>query len=180
MFVAEAPGRLGAEVTGVPLFGDRTGDRFEELLKTMDWSRSQIFITNAILCNPRNSDGNNDVPSTVEVKNCSTLLERTISIVNPTLVIALGRVALNALRPIHPHFLELKQHAGKVSKWGERYLAVLYHPGPRTQVHRKWEQQLRDGRAVASFAAKKLKIKPLRTQESIFRENTELTLVGGD
>src|SRR5579859_4259796 len=35
VFVAEAPGRLGAEKTGIPLFGDRTGDRFEELLRAM-------------------------------------------------------------------------------------------------------------------------------------------------
>src|SRR3954468_9031221 len=35
VFIAEAPGRLGAEKTGIPLFGDRTGDRFEELLSAM-------------------------------------------------------------------------------------------------------------------------------------------------
>jgi uracil-DNA glycosylase len=179
LFVAEAPGRLGAEVTGVPLFGDRTGDRFEELLRAMKWSRSKIFITNAILCNPRNVDGNNDVPSAEEVKNCSALLDRTIAVVDPSLVIALGRVALNALRAIHPHSLELKQHAGKVNKWGERHLAVLYHPGPRTQVHRKWELQLRDAKAVAAFAAKEFGIKPCCAQESL-PGSDQLILVARD
>src|SRR5882762_2926606 len=62
LFVAEAPGRLGAEKTGIPLFGDRTGDRFELLLCEMGLARNEVFITNAILCNPRNEQGNNDSP----------------------------------------------------------------------------------------------------------------------
>ncbi|MGH9433394.1 MAG: uracil-DNA glycosylase family protein, partial [Terriglobia bacterium] len=72
LFVAEAPGRLGAEVTGVPLFGDRTGDRFEEILKRMKLRRSDVFITNAVLCNPRDDDGNNDTPKRLEIDNCSS------------------------------------------------------------------------------------------------------------
>jgi uracil-DNA glycosylase len=39
LFVAEAPGRLGADRTGVPLFGDRTGDNFEALLGNIGWRR---------------------------------------------------------------------------------------------------------------------------------------------
>lgn len=170
MFVAEAPGRLGAEITGVPLFGDRSGDRFEELLKAMGWSRSSVFITNTVLCNPRDEQGNNDLPSTAEVKNCSTFLRRTISVVNPKLVIALGRVALNGLRTVHPHELELKPSAGKVAQWGERYLGVLYHPGPRTQVHRTWNHQLRDAKALAALAARELKILPSREELLLCRD----------
>jgi len=180
MFVAEAPGRLGAEVTGVPLFGDRTGDRFEDLLKAMNWSRSRIFITNAILCNPRNEDGNNDVPTAREVKNCSAFLQRTISVVNPKLVIALGRVALNALHSIYPHSLELKPFAGKVSPWGGRFLGVLYHPGPRTQIHRKWEQQIQDARAVAAFAARELKVEPKPRPVSLRGEHSAFRLISCD
>jgi len=32
LFIAEAPGRLGADRTGIPLFGDKTGDKFEMLI----------------------------------------------------------------------------------------------------------------------------------------------------
>ena len=32
LFIAEAPGRLGADQTGIPLCGDKTGDNFEHLL----------------------------------------------------------------------------------------------------------------------------------------------------
>ncbi len=158
MFVAEAPGRLGAELTGIPLFGDRTGDRFEELLASMGWKRSEVFMTNAVLCNPRDEKGNNDGPSRREIVNCSGLLQRTIQVVNPRLIVSLGRVALESLRLIEEHKCELRKHVGKTVSWYGRNLAVLYHPGPRTTVHRSWRKQLRDAEKVAQFASESLGI----------------------
>jgi uracil-DNA glycosylase len=148
MFVAEAPGRLGAEKTGVPLFGDRTGDRFDELLSAMALKRSEVFITNAALCNPRDDRGNNAQPTTTEIMNCSVHLGRTIDLVNPTIVISLGRVALSALALISEHRLELRNAVGRLYPWYQRTLGVLYHPGPRSAVHRPWDAQVRDARRL--------------------------------
>lgn len=153
LFVAEAPGRLGAEVTGIPLFGDRTGDRFEELLGAMGWRRCSVFITNAILCNPRDEAGNNDTPSRREVTNCSGWLRRTIELVDPILVVALGRSALEALKLIADHQCELRASAGRIFCWNNRKLGVLYHPGPRTTVHRSWGKQLEDARQLSIAAS---------------------------
>ena len=156
LFVAEAPGRLGAEKTGIPLFGDRTGDRFEELLQKMNLRRGEVFITNAVLCNPRDHDGNNDTPTKNEIANCSAFLLRTIELVSPRVVIALGRTALHALSLIVPHRLTLKDSVGTLTSWSTFKLGVLYHPGPRTAVHRTWEKQLEDASnmaiAVAGFS----------------------------
>lgn len=153
MFVAEAPGRLGAQITGIPLSQDRTGMRFEELLTAMEWNRSSVFITNAVLCNPRDEDGNNDKPSATEITNCSSFLRRTIDVVNPALVVALGGVALGALKNIYPHECTVKRFCGTAVPWGQRYLGVLYHPSPRTQTQRTWQQQISDARSLASFAS---------------------------
>jgi uracil-DNA glycosylase len=79
-------------------------------------------------------------------------LRRTIEVVNPTLVIGLGRVALEALRRIADHQCDLKKCAGTVVAWNQRYLGVLYHPGPRTVVHRPWAEQLKDAKRIAAFA----------------------------
>src|SRR3954451_13660565 len=57
LFVAEAPGRLGADRCGIPLHGDQTGRNFESLLATARINRGDVFITNAILCNPRDAHG---------------------------------------------------------------------------------------------------------------------------
>lgn len=151
--MAEAPGRLGAEKTGIPLFGDRTGDRFEELLQAMHWHRCDVFVTNAILCNPRDSNGNNGSPSSTEISNCSSFLRRTIDLVNPVVVISLGRVSLRALALVCEHHLQLRTSVGKLVRWYERRLGVLYHPGPRTAVHRSWHKQIRDAQTIAEAAA---------------------------
>ena len=159
LFVAEAPGRLGAEVSGIPLCGDRTGDRFQELIAHIGWNRESLFITNAVLCNPRDDKGNNDTPNRKEVHNCSQLLRRTIMQVNPRLVVALGRVALESLSLLDSHGRGLRQHAGTTTAWYGRTLAVLYHPGPRSVVHRPWGQQLRDAEKVAEYAENSLAIR---------------------
>jgi len=160
LFVAEAPGRLGAEKTGIPLYGDQTGSRFEELLEAMEWNRSGVFLTNAVLCNPRDSAGNNATPSAAEIKNCSGFLRRTIEVVDPILVIALGRVALEVLGGIHPHSCAVKASCGRITPWGDRHLGVLYHPSPRTQTQRRWADQINDARSIAIFARTRLGIGP--------------------
>jgi uracil-DNA glycosylase len=158
LFVAEAPGRLGAQLTGIPLFQDRTGLRFEELLKAMGWGRANVFVTNAVICNPRDENGNNDKPSAAEIRNCASFLRRTIDLINPMLVVAIGGVALQALKSVHPHECSVKEFRGKAVVWGHRYLGVLYHPSPRTQTQRTWREQIADAKSLATFARQRLGI----------------------
>ena len=96
VFVAEAPGRFGAGRTGVPFHGDKSGDNFETLLKYIGLTRSDVFITNAALCNPL-ANGNNRRPKISEVKNCSPFLKTILDLIRPEIVVTLGSVALQAL-----------------------------------------------------------------------------------
>ncbi|MED5353306.1 MAG: uracil-DNA glycosylase family protein, partial [Nitrospinota bacterium] len=48
VFVAEAPGRFGAGRTGIPFYGDKSGDNFEILLAHIGLKRADVFITNAV------------------------------------------------------------------------------------------------------------------------------------
>src|SRR5579884_3826361 len=90
LFVAEAPGRLGGELTGVPLQRDRSGKRFDRLLGAAGLTRDQIFITNAALCNPRDALGKNRPPSKAELRNCSHWLAETLDVIAPSVVVSLG------------------------------------------------------------------------------------------
>lgn len=144
LFVAEAPGRLGAEVTGVPLAGDQSGNNFERMLGAVGLTRDDVFITNAVLCNPRTPDGRNDKPSASEIVNCNAFLAGVIDVIAPDLVIALGVAALSALARIEPHELTLREHLARPLPWSGRLLAVLYHPSPRTQVFRSLADQATD------------------------------------
>ncbi len=144
LFVAEAPGRLGADHWGIPLFADQTGRNFETLLRAAHLERSSIFITNAVLCNPRDQHGRNATPTARELHNCSPHLRATIEIIQPRYVVALGRIALQALKTIAIHEAVLMRDVGHPLRWNGRWLIPLYHPSPRACIHRPLQLQLED------------------------------------
>jgi uracil-DNA glycosylase family 4 len=144
LFVAEAPGRLGAERSGIPLHGDQSGRNFERLLAAVGLQRDAVFVTNAVLCNPQSAGGMNDKPTRAEIAECNHFLSATIEVVDPVLVIALGISALAALGRIEPHTLTLRADLGRPTQWFGRHLAVLYHPSPRTRVFRSFKEQVDD------------------------------------
>jgi uracil-DNA glycosylase family 4 len=137
MFVAEAPGRNGAERTGIPLHGDPSGVNFERLLTAAGFRRSEVFITNAVLCNPQDKDGNNSTPTDQELRNCSFNLEQQIQFVNPFVIVTLGAKPLAALNIIRPHNFTLSGAVGQPQLWNGRTLFPVYHPSPRAMIYRK-------------------------------------------
>ena len=151
LFVAEAPGRLGADRTGVPLSGDQTGRNFERLLASAGIERSGIFISNAVLCNPRRPDGRNDRPHAQEIRNCSDHLRALIEMLDPPWIVSLGRAALDALAQIEPHTRQLARDVGMPVGWQGRQLVPLYHPGARAMIRRSFEQQVADYAALATL-----------------------------
>lgn len=155
MFIGEAPGRQGGDRTRVPFSGDQSGRNFERFLVSIKLSREQIFITNAVLCNPRKDSGANRKPSVAEILNCSGFLRRQIEVINPRVVVTLGAVSLAALRLVEYHHLSLRESVGQMHEWNGRLLVPVYHPSPQVLAsHRREAAQLRDykaiGRALAS------------------------------
>lgn len=144
IFIAEAPGRLGAECTGIPLYGDKTGNNFETLLGNIGWTRSSVFITNAILCNPQDSEGNNSTPERCEVANCNFYLKMLLELISPEVVVTLGARALDALNLICPHKFTLKENVAQPLRWNGTILFPLYHTSARATVHRSLIQQRSD------------------------------------
>ena len=150
MFIGEAPGRKGADRTRVPFSGDQSGANFDRFLKSIDLTRKDIFITSAALCNPRSESGANRKPSQKELTNCSRFLRRTIEIVDPRVIVTLGSVALEALKRIQYHELNLKTAAAQIHSWNGRVLVPVYHPSPQVLAsHRREAEQLRDYQMVA-------------------------------
>jgi len=169
MFIAEAPGRAGGDRTRTPLSGDASGANFTRYLASINLTRDRIFITNTVLCNPRKESGANRKPSQIEINNCSDFLTRQLDIINPAIVVTLGRVALEALRRIQYHPLTLQHNAGQIHEWGGRLLVPLYHPSPQVLAsHRREAEQLADyaavKRAVRTLQQAKLNIRH-RTSE---------------
>ena len=155
MFIGEAPGRKGADRTRIPFSGDQSGANFDRYLNSINLTREQIFITSAALCNPRAESGANRRPSQKELTNCSTFLRRTIALVDPRVIVTLGSVALEALKRIQYHELNLKESAAKVQSWNGRVLVPIYHPSPQVLAsHRREAEQLQDYQVVAEAVLK--------------------------
>lgn len=168
MFVGEAPGRLGADVSELPFHGDVAGHNFERLIEQVGISRYDAFVTNAVLCNPRSEDGRNAPPSKLEVMNCAPFLAEQIDLLQPKIVATLGAVALRAASIVEPHRLELRVDVRTGHEWHGRKLVPLYHPGQRAMVHRSFGNQLADYQFVAEllFRGRKKKTRTARAKQS--------------
>ena len=154
VFIAEAPGRLGADKFGIPLYGDQAGRNFEMLIANAGLNRESIFVTNAVLCNPRTPDGNNDSPTQAEICNCSQYLRETLEIIKPKYVVPMGAAALAALNAIKPHQIKLSEGVGKIFLWNGYQVYPLFHPGPRAIAKRSKAKQLEDYIALGGLLDK--------------------------
>jgi DNA polymerase len=144
IFVAEAPGRFGSGHTGIPFHGDRSGNNFEQLLNYVDIKRKDVFITNAVLCNPL-KDGNNRRPTTKEINNCIPFLEKLINIITPKIISTVGGVGLEAINQIFETNYKLADVVATPLPIGKFILFPLYHPSPRViYTKRSLDQQKSD------------------------------------
>lgn len=131
VFIGEAPGRVGADRTRRPFYGDKSGTNFQTLLDSIRLSREDIFITSAVMCSPRSATDANRRPTRTEIKNCSVYLDRVLRLIQPRVIATLGGVALEALSSIAYHEFRLKTHAGEILNWNGCKLLPLYHPSPQ-------------------------------------------------
>lgn len=118
----------------MPLHGDATGRNFERVLADLGFGREEVFVTNAVLCNPI-KEGCNRPPSQAEVQNCRYFLARTIELIDPCLVVALGRTAFDTLKELGPHAFRFPDDCGKPLAWNGRTLFSTFHPSPRNFNH---------------------------------------------
>lgn len=87
-FIGEGPGAREDE-QGEPFVG-RSGRYLDQLLESVDLNRAKVFITNVVKCRP---PANRD-PHVAEVRACAPYLERQLALIQPRLVVTLGRFAM--------------------------------------------------------------------------------------
>ena len=155
LIVGEAPGRLGSAKTGIPFRGDRSSYRLDALLELSGIDRSEVFVTDAVLCNPLRCFGDhvrNRTPRARELAACDSFFRRTLDLVQAPIVVALGAIALRALNQIERHDIDrVSIEAGRPRPWAGRTLIPLVHPSPRTQGLRSWAEQRLDWASVGEL-----------------------------
>lgn len=119
MFVGEAPGEQEDKL-GLPFVG-RSGKLFDKILEEIGITRKDIFISNVLKCRPpKNRD-----PLPEEIELCENYLHKQIEIIQPKVIVALGRVAANTLLRAKN---ALKDMRGITYIYHDTNLRVTYHP----------------------------------------------------
>lgn len=93
VFVGEGPG-FNEDREGRPFVG-RAGELLERHLASIGWQRSDVFITNVVKCRPPN----NRDPEPDEIAACSPYLRRQLEILDPALLVTLGRHSMGRFMP---------------------------------------------------------------------------------
>ena len=121
LIIGEAPGH-DEDREGVPFVG-RAGKLLTEMLFAIGYQRKDVYIANILKCRPPN----NRDPSQEEMACCHEYLERQIELIQPVLILAVGRIAAHNL--LHSD-LQVGRLRGRVHKYGARQipLIVTYHP----------------------------------------------------
>ncbi len=93
LFVGEGPG-LNEDRQGRPFVGP-AGALLDDLLAGIGWRRDEVFITNVVKCRP---PGNRD-PEPDEIAACAPFLRRQVEILDPALIVTLGRHSMARFMP---------------------------------------------------------------------------------
>lgn len=119
LFIGEGPGEQ-EDLKGEPFVG-RGGKLLDDMLELIDLDRTKIYIANMVKCRPpKNRD-----PLETEQYACSEWLSRQIVLLDPKLIVCLGRIS--AMKFIKPDFKITREHGQWFEVDGRRVMA-LYHP----------------------------------------------------
>jgi len=96
MFLGEAPGYAGCDVTGIPFTGDPSGELFQRTLSSVGWTKEDVYVTNCVKCCPPG----NRTPTAEELSNCFIFLEYEIRKINPVYIVLMGKPAMQRFFPM--------------------------------------------------------------------------------
>jgi uracil-DNA glycosylase len=120
MVIGEAPG-ADEDRQGEPFVG-RAGQLLNSMLKAIGLPREQVFIANILKSRPPN----NRDPKPEEVQACIPYLFRQIELVNPKLILCVGRIAAQTLLETDTPIGKLRGQLHRIA--GNRPMVVTYHP----------------------------------------------------
>ncbi len=118
LLVGEGPG-WHEDQQGKPFIGN-SGKFLSELLASAGVSREEVFITNVVKCRP---PSNRD-PMPDEIAACAEFLDRQIAILDPEIVVTLGRFSMARWFPGE----RISRIHGQAKRDGRRMIVPMYHP----------------------------------------------------
>ena len=118
LFIGEGPG-FHEDRQGRPFVGP-AGNFLEDLLQSIGMTRDQVYIANMVKCRP--PDNRDPVPS--EIAACSKYLDRQIELLNPLLIVTLGRFSTSRFIPGQ----SISRVRGRLRRVNGRHIFPVMHP----------------------------------------------------
>ena len=118
LFIGEGPG-FHEDRQGRPFVGP-AGNFLEDLLQSIGMTREQVFIANMVKCRP--PDNRDPVPS--EIAACSKYLDRQIELLDPLLIVTLGRFSTARFIPGQ----SISRVRGRLRRVNDRHIFPIMHP----------------------------------------------------
>lgn len=119
LFIGEGPGEQ-EDLQGEPFVGP-AGKLLDDMLSIIDLDRTKIYIANIVKCRPpQNRD-----PMEDEQEACFDYLKRQIALINPKIIVCLGRIA--ARKMIDPEYRITREHGTWICRDGI-WITAIYHP----------------------------------------------------
>lgn len=136
LLIGEAPG-VEEDKQGLPFVG-RAGQLLNRILNAMGYNREEVYIANILKCRPpENRD-----PLPHEVEACLPYLKRQIQLIQPDVIVSLGKVSATNLMGL-PQSTAVKSLRGRIFSFEGKPLVVTYHPAAllRSQSYKRptWE-----------------------------------------
>lgn len=118
MLIGEGPG-FNEDQQGRPFVG-QAGQFLEQLLALAGLKRSDVWIGNVVKCRPPN----NRDPMPEELQACHAYLERQIAVINPKIIVTLGRFSMGKFFPT----ARISAIHGQMRRVGDRFVIAMFHP----------------------------------------------------
>jgi uracil-DNA glycosylase family 4 len=151
MFIGEGPGAT-EDKEGIPFCG-AAGKVLTEMIEMIGYSRNEVFITNVVKCRP--PDNRDPLPE--EKDKCRPYLEEQIKLINPLLIVLLGRHALNSMIPD----VQISQVHGQAKKYKDLIYFPVYHPAA-TLYKRTLRADLEEDFKKIPYLLKKLRLEQIK------------------
>ena len=145
MFIGEAPG-YWEDQKGIPFCG-AAGKLLDKLLQLIEVERKDVFIGNVLKHRP---SGNRD-PLPEEIEACQPFLDEQIQIIEPKIIVTLGRFSMNKFLP-NEKISQIHGQARYVDFLGKRYIVIpMYHPAAALRRGRIMEEIKEDFKKIRLF-----------------------------
>ena len=126
LFVGEGPGR-NEDLQGEPFIG-QAGKLLDNMLLAIGLKRNEnAYIANIVKCRPTDANGRDRPPTPQEAAACLPYLERQIALIQPKVIVALGKTAALSLLGLDPE-TPVSRLRGTIHQYADRPLIVTYHP----------------------------------------------------